>query len=54
LTINSYLNDPSDAVNVNAQFSRIPDGPNHISSQTINGVSKQLTIAVQNSNYQKT
>lgn len=53
LTINSYLSDPSDAVNVNAQFSRIPDGPNHISSQTINGVSKQLTIAVQNSNYQK-
>lgn len=53
LTINSYLNDPSDAVNVNTQFSQIPGGPNHVSSQTINGVSKQLTIAVQNSNYQK-
>jgi hypothetical protein len=53
LTINSYLNDPKDAVNVNAQFSQIPGGPNHISSQTIDGVSKQLTIAVQNSNYQK-
>jgi len=53
LSIASYLDDPKDAVNVNIQFSRIPDGPNHVSSETINGVSKQLTIAVQNSNYQK-
>ncbi len=53
LSIASYLDDPSDAVTVEAQFSPIPGGPNHISSQTINGVKKQLTIAVQNSNYQK-
>lgn len=53
LSIASYLNDPKDAVNVTVNFSSIPGGPNHVSSQTINGVSKQLTIAVQNSNYQK-
>jgi 23S rRNA pseudoU1915 N3-methylase RlmH len=53
LSIASYLDDPKDAVNVNVQFSQIPGGPNHVSSETINGVSKQLTIAVQNSNYQK-
>jgi hypothetical protein len=53
LSIASYLDDPKDAVTVNAQFSRIPGGPNHVSSETINGVSKQLTIAVQNGNYQK-
>jgi hypothetical protein len=53
LSIATYLDDPKDAVNVTVQFSRIPDGPNHVSSQTINGVSKQLTIVVQNSNYQK-
>jgi len=53
LTIASYLDDPKDAVNVNVQFSPIPGGPNHVSSETINGVSKQLTIAVQNGNYQK-
>jgi hypothetical protein len=52
LTIATYLDDPSDAVNVNAQFSRVPSGPNHVSGQTINGVKKQLTIAIQNSNYQ--
>jgi hypothetical protein len=53
LSIASYLNDPKDAVTVSVQFSAIPGGPNHVASQTINGVSKQLTIAVQNGNYQK-
>jgi hypothetical protein len=53
LSIASYLDDPKDAVNVNVQFSPIPGGPNHVSSETINGVSKQMTIVVQNSNYQK-
>jgi hypothetical protein len=54
LSIASYLSDPKDAVTVSSQFAAIPGGPNHVASQTINGVSKQLTIAVQNSNYQKT
>jgi hypothetical protein len=53
LMIATYLDDPSDAVNVNAQFNRTPGGPNHVSGQTINGVKKQLTIAIQNSNYQR-
>jgi len=54
LSIASYLNDPKDAVKVTVQFSAIPGGPNHVSTETINGVSKQLTIAIENSNYQKT
>jgi hypothetical protein len=53
LSIATYLDDPKDAVNVDAVFSKIPGGPNHVSAETINGVSKQLTISVQNSNYQK-
>jgi hypothetical protein len=53
LSIASYLSDPKDAVTATIAFSGIPGGPNHVSSQTINGVSKQLTISVQNSNYQK-
>jgi hypothetical protein len=52
LSIASYLNDPKDAVNVSGQFSAIPGGPNHVSQQTINAVSKQLTFVVQNSDYQ--
>lgn len=53
LSIASYFNDPKDAVNVTVQFSAISDGPNHVSSETIDGVSKHLTIAIQNSNYEK-
>jgi hypothetical protein len=52
LSISTYLSDPSDAVKVNVQFSKMPDGPNHVATETIDGVSKQLTIAIQNSNYQ--
>jgi hypothetical protein len=52
ITIGSYMDDPKDAVNVSVQFMGIPGGPNHVSAETINGVSKQLTIAIQNSNYQ--
>ena len=53
VSIASYLDDPKDAVNVSVQFSSIPGGPNHVSGTTINGVSKQLTITIQNSNYQR-
>jgi len=52
MSIASYLDDPKDAVKASGQFSAIPGGPNHLSQQTIDGVSKQLTIVVKNSNYQ--
>jgi hypothetical protein len=48
----SYLDDPSDAVTIAAQFAKLPDGTNHVTSTQINGVSKQLTVVTQNSNYQ--
>ncbi len=53
IKVNSYLNDPSDAVTISAQFAKLPDGTNHVASTLINGVSKQLTVNDQNSNYQK-
>ncbi len=53
LSISTYLSDPGDGVNVNIQFSRLPNGgPFHISTETINGVSKQLTVEITNTNYQ--
>jgi hypothetical protein len=52
LTISTYLSDPSDAVNVNVQFARVPNGgPFHAATEVINGVSKQLTIEIQNIDY---
>ena len=53
ISIASYIDDPSDAVNVSVQFAKIPGGPNHVASETISGVKKELTIQIQNTNYQK-
>ena len=51
--VNSYLNDPKDAVTISAQFAQLPDGTNHVATTNIDGVSKHLGINEQNSNYQK-
>jgi hypothetical protein len=52
VSISTYLTDTSDAVNVNVQFTKMPNGgPFHVATETINGMSKQLTIQVINSNY---
>jgi hypothetical protein len=48
----SYLDDPKDAVTIGAQFAKLPDGTNHVTSSQINGASKQLSVVTQNSNYQ--
>jgi hypothetical protein len=52
IQIASYMNDPKDAMNLTVQFSKLLNGPNHVSSMVIDGVSKQLNVATQNSNYQ--
>jgi hypothetical protein len=52
LQIASYMSDPKDAMNLTVQFSALPDGTNHISNMVLDGVSKQLNIAIANSNYQ--
>ncbi len=50
--IASYMDDPKDAMTLAVQFSPLPDGTNHVASVVMNGVSKQLNIATQNSAYQ--
>ena len=53
IQIASYMDGPSDAMNLSVRFDKLPDGTNHVSSTTLEGVSKQMTVATQNSNYQK-
>jgi hypothetical protein len=53
IEVSSYLTDPKDAVTLNAQFERLPDGTNHVSEMTVNGASKQLTVAIKNFDYQR-
>jgi len=47
--IASYMDDPKDAMDLTVQLSKLP---NHVASMVIDGVSKQLNVATQNSNYQ--
>jgi len=53
IQVASYMDDPKDAMNLTVQFSHLPDGTNHVSNLVIDGVSKQLNVAIQNSNYQQ-
>jgi hypothetical protein len=48
----SYLTDPKDAVTIAVQFAKLPDGTNHVSTNQVTGVSKQLGVMIQNSSYQ--
>jgi hypothetical protein len=51
--IGSYMGSPSDAVKIAVQFAKLPDGTNPIANMIGEGVSKQLKVAVDNSNYKK-
>ena len=42
----------SDAVTIAVQFAKLPAGTNHVAAIQVNGVSKQLGVAIQNSTYQ--
>jgi hypothetical protein len=53
MEVSSYLDNPSDAVKMNASFSSLPDGTHHISNLVLNGVKKQLSISVTNTNYER-
>jgi hypothetical protein len=52
LKVATYLTDPKDAVTIAVQFSLLPAGVNHVATAQVNGASKQMTVAIQNFNYQ--
>jgi len=51
LQIATYMDDPKDAMTLTVRFARLPDGTNHVDGVVMDGSSKQLNIATQNSNY---
>jgi hypothetical protein len=53
ISIVSWMDNPEDRMNLNVAFDRLPDGTNHVSSVTIEGVSKQLAVNTTNSDYRK-
>jgi hypothetical protein len=53
LTVNSYLDEPKDAVTLEVDFQTLPDGTNYAATTILNASAKQLQVRVQNSNYQR-
>jgi hypothetical protein len=53
IAIASWMDDPKDGMNLTVDFGRLPDGTNHVSNVTVEGVSKQLTVNTTNSDYRK-
>ena len=53
VNVNSYLTDPKDAVTIAINYAKLPSGVNHVSTMQIDGVSKQMGVNIQNSNYQQ-
>lgn len=49
--IASYMSDQKDQMTLLVDFVQLPDGSSQMSRAVMNGVSKQLTISVENSNY---
>jgi len=53
ISVASYLDDPSDAVNLGVIMSALPDGTQYASQTTLDAPAKNLTVVVQNSGYEK-
>jgi hypothetical protein len=53
ISVASWMENPQDAMNLTVAFGKLPDGTNHVSTVTVEGVAKQLTVNTANSDYQK-
>jgi hypothetical protein len=53
VNVSSYLTDPKDAVTMAITYAKLPSGVNHVSTVQVNGISKQMGVNIQNSNYQQ-
>jgi hypothetical protein len=53
ITVNSYMNDQTDAVSLQVNFQTIPGGPNYVAQTTLNAPAKKITVVTTSSNYQR-
>jgi len=53
ISIHSWIDDPTDIMNLSVRFDKLPDGTSHAAGATIEGVRKHLTVVTQNDNYRK-
>jgi hypothetical protein len=53
VSVNTYFNDPQDAVTLQVQMASLPDGTNYAQQTTLNATAKNLVVVTTNSNYRK-
>jgi hypothetical protein len=53
LNVNTYLNEPKDAVTLAVQLASLPDGTNYPAQTVLGASAKQIQVTTTNSNYQK-
>ena len=53
VNVNSYLNDPKDAVTLEVTFELLPDGTNHVANTILKAPAKDIQVNMTNGNYQK-
>ena len=53
LNVNTYVNDPQDAVTLVVTFQKIPGGPNHAARTVLNAPKKEIQVVSENRNYQR-
>jgi hypothetical protein len=53
INVNTYMDDPKDAVTLQVQMASLPDGTNYTQQTVLNATAKQLIVTTTNSNYQK-
>ena len=53
INVNSYLDNPQDAVKLDVGFQTLPDGTNYVARTVLIGAAKQIQVTVQNIDYKK-
>jgi hypothetical protein len=53
LVVNSYLDDPKDAVNLFVTFATLPDGTSYAGQTVLDATAKQMKVTITNSGYKK-
>jgi hypothetical protein len=51
LNVNTYMDNPKDAVTLSVQFSSLPDGTNYVQQSVLNATAKKLVVTTTSSNY---
>jgi hypothetical protein len=53
LNVNTYMDDPQDAVALTVTFQTLPDGTNHAATTVLSAPKKEIQVTTTNANYQK-